>query len=57
MITVSLIEYPAIVKTAATVAKLNSNWKIQKKPIVKKTSWISAIIAPKAKNHSNLNQI
>ena len=36
--TVSFIEYPAVVNNAATIARLNSKFKIEKSPMVENTS-------------------
>ena len=55
--TVSFTEYPAIVKTAATVERLNSRPVKTNKPIVAKTSWKRAKIADKANCHSKRNQM
>src|SRR6056300_250150 len=55
--TVSFIEYPAIVRIAAIVARLNSNEVSEKNPIVDITSWLNARIAAMEYCHSNLNHI
>ena len=57
MTTVSFIEYPTIVNTAAIIDKFISRDKIEKMPNVIITSWKSAIIEPKLNCHSNLTQI
>ena len=55
--TVSFIEYPTIVNTAATIDKFISKDKKENIPNVIITSWNSANIAPRLNYHSNLIQI
>ena len=55
--TVSFIEYPTIVKTAATIERLISNENTENTPNVIITSWNKAKIAPRLNCHSNLIHI
>ena len=54
--TVSFIEYPTIVKIAATIDKLISKFNRENNPRVIITSWKRASIAPILNCHSNLSK-
>ena len=55
--TVSFIEYPAIVRTAAIVERENSIPNNDKTPKVNNTSCVSATTAPNPNCHSKLSQM
>ena len=55
--TVSFIEYPTIVKTAAIIERLISKDSTENIPIVIITSWNKATIDPTLNCHSNRIQI